>query len=187
MKLIWWNLISSNPNEHHDPKVPLDDFKNILEQTVQTAIENSITPVLVTSTPLVTKWWFDYICIGQNREALLKFINNDPEVLFKNQEQYSNTVKEFATKNNIQLIENNNIDLKVMMNYPVFLVNDSEKNMELISKLECVGANVKNVLEHVANILVIKPNVVFNNINTLSFYGVKLTDDNNNNGYIIIN
>ena len=24
-----WNLISSNPNEHHDPKVPLDDFKNI--------------------------------------------------------------------------------------------------------------------------------------------------------------
>lgn len=100
-----WNLISSNPNEHHDPKVPLDDFKNILEQTVQTAIENSITPVLVTSTPLVTKWWFDYICIGQNREALLKFINNDPEVLFKNQEQYSNTVKEFATKNNIQLID----------------------------------------------------------------------------------
>lgn len=100
-----WTNVSANPDEPHKQKVPLEDFKKILAETVNTAIENNIIPILVTSTPLVTKWWFDYICTGLNKDAILKFIKNDPDTLFKNQEEYSNTVKEYALENNIKLID----------------------------------------------------------------------------------
>ena len=49
-----------------------------------------------------------------------------------------------------------------------------------------MGAICKNVLEHVGGVLVIKPNVIFENINVLSRYGISLTNDENNNGYVIL-
>ncbi len=49
-----------------------------------------------------------------------------------------------------------------------------------------MGAICKNVLEHVGGVLVIKPNVIFENINVLSRYGISLTNDQNNNGYVIL-
>lgn len=100
-----WEKVSENPNENHLQKVSLTDFKNTLQEMVNDAIKNHITPVLVTSTPLITQWWFDYICIDKNKNNILSFIKNNPNVLFENQEKYSNTLKEFALQNNIQLID----------------------------------------------------------------------------------
>ena len=88
--------------------------------------------------------------------------------------------------NNINLIEKYGVDIKSILNKPVFLVNDYEKNLESIKHLEGMGVNVKNVLEYAGNILAIKPSIVFNNINILSLYGIKLTNDDNNNGYTLL-
>jgi len=88
--------------------------------------------------------------------------------------------------NNINLLEQYGVDFKFIANNPVFLVNDYEKNLQYIKRLEDMGVNVKNVLEYVGNILVIKPDIIFNNINTLSLYGIKLTNDDNNNGYTLL-
>lgn len=49
-----------------------------------------------------------------------------------------------------------------------------------------MGAICKNVLEHVGGILVTNPSVVFNNIHVLKRYGISLTNDDNNNGYVIL-
>lgn len=49
-----------------------------------------------------------------------------------------------------------------------------------------MGAICKNVLEHVGGILVINPHCVFDNIHVLSRYGIDLTNDSNNNGYVIL-
>ena len=49
-----------------------------------------------------------------------------------------------------------------------------------------MGAICKNVLEHVGGILVSNPNVVFENIHVLNRYGISLTNDSNNNGYVIL-
>ena len=49
-----------------------------------------------------------------------------------------------------------------------------------------MGAICKNVLEHVGGILVSNPNVVFENIHVLNRYGIDLTNDSNNNGYVIL-
>lgn len=87
---------------------------------------------------------------------------------------------------NVSLIQEFGLDFKSMTELPVFLVNDPVKNRELIVQLQNMGVKVNNVLEHVGNMLVIKPSVVFNNINTLALYGIKLTDDNNNYGYSLL-
>lgn len=88
--------------------------------------------------------------------------------------------------NNISLLDEMNIELKQMTNHPVFLLNSFDKNRLLINNLNNLGINVKNILEYVGDILVLKPEVVFNNIKILDLYGVKLTDDNNNNGYTLL-
>ena len=87
---------------------------------------------------------------------------------------------------NVSLVQEFNLDFKSMTESPVFLVNDPVKNRKLIEQLQSIGVKVNNVLEHVGNILVIKPDVVFKNINTLALYGVNLTDDNNNYGYSLL-
>ena len=93
---------------------------------------------------------------------------------------YDNFIK------NIELINKYNCDLKIILNFPVFLINDYNKNVEMIYYLESKNINIKHVLEHVAGKLVTKQNVIFNNIDILNSYGIKLTDDENNNGYTLL-
>lgn len=87
---------------------------------------------------------------------------------------------------NVELIQEFGLNFKSMTQFPVFIVNDPVKNKQLIEQLQNMGVKVNNVLEYVGNILVIKPEVVFRNINTLALYGIKLTDDNNNYGYSLL-
>lgn len=119
-----------------------------------------------------------------------KIVESIPSIFMKNAMNSKckfNILAHFNTFiNNMNLIEKYDIDLRCMVNQPVFLINNFEKNLEHIERLNNIGVNVKNVLEHVGNILVIKPNIVFNNISILSSYGVKLTNDSNNNGYTLL-
>ena len=87
---------------------------------------------------------------------------------------------------NIALIQEYNLDFKSMTESPVFLINDPIKNKQMIEQLKNMGVKVNNVLEHVGNILVIKPDIVFRNLNTLALYGINLTDDDNNYGYSLL-
>lgn len=91
-----------------------------------------------------------------------------------------------AFMSNVELLDKSGVDVKSMLNQPIFFINSPEKNMDLIKRLQSLNVSVKNVLEYIGNIFVLKPEVVFNNINTLSLYGIKLTDDENNNGYTLL-
>ena len=64
---------------------------------------------------------------------------------------------------NVALIQEYNLDFKSMTESPVFLINDPIKNKQMIEQLKNMGVKVNNVLEHVGNILVIKPDIVFRN------------------------
>lgn len=87
---------------------------------------------------------------------------------------------------NVALVQEYNLDFKSMTENPVFLVNVPIKNKQMIEQLKNMGVKINNVLEYVGNILVIKPDIVFRNINTLALYGINLTDDNNNYGYSLL-
>ena len=91
---------------------------------------------------------------------------------------------------NVALIQDYNLDFKSMTESPVFLVNDPVKNKQIIEQLKNRGVNINKILEniesHVGNILAIKPDVVFRNLDTLALYGINLTDDDNNHGYSLL-
>ena len=127
----------------------------------------------------------------ENNNASLSYVaSNIPSIFIKNPINsrckfdvlchYDNFIE------NVKLIQNNELDFKRLVKFSVFLVNNPDKNKNLIERLQMLKVNVKNVLEHVGNIITIKPEVVFNNINTLALYGIELTDDNNNYGYSLL-
>ena len=68
-----------------------------------------------------------------------RVVNNIPSIFIKNipnNIKYKVIIPNYDTFiNNYKLIKENNIDFKKMLNQPVFLVNDSNKNKEFIDKL----------------------------------------------------
>lgn len=119
-----------------------------------------------------------------------KVVSNIPTIFIKNKindnVKYDVLCHYDTFMDNYGLSNEFNIDFKKMMKFPVFFLNDVETNKNLINRLISVGAKPANVLEYAGNVLVLKPEIVFNNIETLKFHGVVLTDDENNNGYTIL-
>lgn len=125
-----------------------------------------------------------------NNVNISKIVGSIPSIFIKNPinskckykvlTHYDNFMK------NIELLNEFGLDFRVMLNYPVFLVNDFNNNLSITKKLQELGINIKNVLEHVANVFVIKPDIIFRNIEILNLYGISLTNDNNNNGYTLL-
>ena len=119
-----------------------------------------------------------------------KVVSNIPTIFIKNKindnVKYDVLCHYDTFMDNYALSNEFSIDFKKMMKFPVFFLNDVETNKNLINRLISVGAKPANVLEYAGNVLVLKPEIVFNNIETLKFHGVELTDDENNNGYTIL-
>jgi len=87
---------------------------------------------------------------------------------------------------NYELLNQYSINFKKVLKFPIFFLNDVDVNKKLIDKLIELDIKPANVLEYAGNVLVMKPEIVFNNIDTLKFHGVEFTDDDNNNGYTIL-
>ena len=121
---------------------------------------------------------------------LNRVVNNIPYIFIKekvNDKCKYNAYTYYDTFfGNASLLEKYDVNFKNMMYHPVFFINDVNKNEEYILKLIELGIKPANVLEHVGNILVLKPDVVFRNIDVLKFHGIEFTDDDNNNGYTIL-
>ena len=100
-----WAVVSENPNEPHDPRVPLPDFLRILSEMVAKLRENKITPLLMTMPPLVGDRWFEHISRDQNKDNILSFVNYDPYKLYRNHEIYNNAIVKFAYQNHVQFID----------------------------------------------------------------------------------
>ena len=120
-----------------------------------------------------------------------KVVNNIPSIFIKklpNNAKYNNIVPNYDNFiSNYNLIKENNIDFKKMLNQSVFLINDNKNNTEIINKLnDNIGVLTKNVIEYVGNICAINPSLVFKNISILKEYNIPLTNDDNNNGYTLL-
>lgn len=201
--------ISANINELDENLVfDLKHFADVDKfRTMATAIKNEIGPIHTLYEKIEDKNVLASILLHSNLEivnnvyklferfgncSLSNVVSNIPSIFIKESINskckykvvcnYDNFVK------NSKIILDNSLDLnrEHLLKLTVFLVNDYSKNIKNIDYLKSRGVNVKNVLEYVGNIMVIKPNVVFRNIDVLELYGVKLTDDNNNNGYSLL-
>ena len=131
------------------------------------------------------------ISVFKEHGANLNWVVNNIPYIFIKEKVNSKCKYEVETHydtfiNNVSLLKKYDINFKSMMYHPVFFINDVSKNEEYILKLIELGIKPSNVLEHVGNILVLNPDVVFKNIEVLKFHGIEFTDDNNNNGYTIL-
>ncbi len=115
-----WAQVSANPDGEHSQRCPLDEFKRLLREAVETARQNKITPVIMSLTPLVPEWWFKNICIGNDEAGIIKFLNARYNLsgqesadlksaaalrLYQNQELFSLEAVNLARSMNVQVVD----------------------------------------------------------------------------------
>ena len=92
-----WKMVGENPNLTHQPKTPLPLFEEILTYYVTYLKDKDITPILLTTVPLISKRYFEEVVSkAGNPENILKFFNQDIEMIFRHHEAYSHVITKIA-------------------------------------------------------------------------------------------
>ncbi len=121
-----WTAVNQNPDADHLQRCPLDEFKALMQEAVEVARQNKITPVIMIPNPLVPDWWFKNICIGNDENAIRKFVERKYGLqggdcgggdcsqgqnwaaalrLYQNQELYSIAAANLARSLNVQTVD----------------------------------------------------------------------------------
>ena len=87
------------------PKVPMNDYLANLEAMVKLCREHKITPIIMNLIPYICDKWFKTIVKGHDEEAILRFLDGSTETLGKNQQRYYTALMDFASQNNLQVID----------------------------------------------------------------------------------
>ena len=99
-----WQAVSDRPEEFHDGRVPLEDFRRALRIFVREAAERGLRPVLVTPPPILSRRYFDWVSRGKNPEHILRYLG-DVEHISRWQERYANAVREAAHAEECELLD----------------------------------------------------------------------------------
>lgn len=100
-----WPPVSENPDIAHDQKVPLPLYLKTLDEMIKTCRAHKITPLIMTMPSIVADRWFEHICIGNNKENILKFLGGDPTKLYRAHERYNMALLKYAYENNVQIVD----------------------------------------------------------------------------------
>lgn len=100
-----WTHVSSSPDEKHFPRTTLEDFIQKISEMVDVCRKNKITPLIMTMPPLVRDRWYNHILHGQDENAVLKILNDNPDRLYQNHELYNISLVEYAFKNSVQIVD----------------------------------------------------------------------------------
>ena len=100
-----WTHVSSSPDEKHLPRTTLEDFIQKRSEMVDVCRKNKITPLIMTMPPLVRDRWYNHILHGQDENAVLKILNDNPDRLYQNHELYNISLVEYAFKNSVQIVD----------------------------------------------------------------------------------
>ena len=100
-----WTQVSSAPDEKHLPRTTLEDFIQKISEMVDVCRKNKITPLIMTMPPLVRDRWYNHILHGQDENAVLKILNDNPDRLYQNHELYNISLVEYAFKNSVQIVD----------------------------------------------------------------------------------
>ncbi|MDR1565157.1 MAG: SGNH/GDSL hydrolase family protein [Oscillospiraceae bacterium] len=100
-----WTEISENPDREHQPNVPLEKFKQIYRQIIETIKEHGVVPVLTTLPPLESQRFFDWFCGNLNKERVLNWLGGTVDTIFRHQESYSKAVEELAREMGTYLVD----------------------------------------------------------------------------------
>ena len=71
-----WDAVSDDPAHFHDGKTPLPEFGRLLRAFVRAAGEKGLTPALVLPPPLYSARYFEWVCRGRDRDAVLRYLGD---------------------------------------------------------------------------------------------------------------
>ena len=91
--------------ETTQPRVPLEQFIDTIDQMVRLCRANSITPLLMTMPPLVSDWWYHHICEGYGEDNVRAFVKGDTNLLYQNHEMYNMRIVRFCVENGVQFVD----------------------------------------------------------------------------------
>ncbi len=100
-----WNAISVNPNLPHMPKTTLDVFEKQLRAMLDAVKEKGITPLLMTLPPLHAQRYFNFVTRGLNPSAVLSWLGNDIQMIYRWHERYSNAIARVAAETSVHIVD----------------------------------------------------------------------------------
>ena len=100
-----WTQVSSSPDEKHLPRTTLEDFIQKISEMVDVCRKNKNTPFIKKMPTLVRDRWYNHILHGQDENAVLKILNDNPDRLYQNHELYNISLVEYAFKNSVQIVD----------------------------------------------------------------------------------
>ncbi len=133
-----WSRVSQAPDDEHFPNTPLSEYISAMSSMITNLINHKIKPVLMNLPPINAEKYFDWITKPDNvnAENVLHWLK-EKNVIYRQQENYSNAVERLSAKYNIPLIDVRTPFLQIR-DYSKYLCVDgihlNEKGQEFMSK-----------------------------------------------------
>lgn len=100
-----WQEVANNPQYNHQPKTPLNEFKNTLIEMIDILQQKNIKPILMNLPPIHSKLYYDWIRRDiANGDNILEFLG-DIEQITRHQSRYSNVIAEVANLKKVELVD----------------------------------------------------------------------------------
>ena len=100
-----WSDVCETPGQVHEPRTPLAEFEQLMQEMIDSCRAVKVTPVIMTMPPLVADWWFDHISEGHDREIIMNEVNGNPHKLYLSHERYNLHLVDLALKNKVQVVD----------------------------------------------------------------------------------
>ncbi|MDD2575060.1 MAG: SGNH/GDSL hydrolase family protein [Acholeplasmataceae bacterium] len=118
-----WRKVANNPKYDHQPKTPLNEFKNTLIEMIDMLQEKNIKPILMNLPPIHSKLYYDWIRRDiENGDNILEFLG-DIEQITRHQSRYSNAIVEVANLKKVELVNVRNAFLSTR-SYLTYICKD---------------------------------------------------------------
>jgi lysophospholipase L1-like esterase len=98
-----WSGIANAPDDIHQPKTTIADFKASLQNMIDMFKNKGVTPILMNLPPLEPERYFNWVSRGLNKENILQWLG-DIARIYRWQEAYNNAAEWIARQNNCNLL-----------------------------------------------------------------------------------
>ncbi|MBE6569451.1 MAG: SGNH/GDSL hydrolase family protein [Ruminococcaceae bacterium] len=99
-----WEEISASPDSIHEPKTPMEKFRNFYGQLIEYARSFGAKVYLCNLVPLDAPRYMEWISRNLDKDAILRWLG-DPSMLYRWQEYYNRTAEQIAAAFSCPLID----------------------------------------------------------------------------------
>lgn len=100
-----WAEVSQTPDLAHNAQVPIQRFKQIYKQMIETTRAAGSKPILLSLPPLDAERFFNWVAKDLDKDNILAFLDNDVDFIFKWHEGYNDMIFQLAAEYTIPVID----------------------------------------------------------------------------------